>query len=199
MKTHRTTIRTTTRIAAPLVGLALALSACGGSDGVESAAPAPAATVNGISTTFNDTDVAFIKDMSPHHSSAVEMARLAPTRAASAEVKAVAAKIAAAQEPEIMRMEELATAWDVDLAEGGTSMGGSMSMGDDVAALEPLSGAAFDREFLTRMIAHHESALMMTAPELATGENPQAKQLAQQIADTQTGEIAEMKALLATL
>lgn len=192
VRTHRTMTLT---IVAPVVGLALVLSACGGGDDTETAAPAPAATVNGISTAFNDTDEAFIKGMSPHHASAVEMAQLATTRAASPEVKAIASKITAEQEPQMMLMMDLATAWDIDGA-GGHS---GMSMGDDVAALEPLSGAAFDEQFLTRMIAHHEGALEMTAPELAEGEHPQARELAQDIADTQRAEIDVMETLLAAL
>lgn len=115
----------TLKVAAPLVGTALALSACGGGDETETAAPAPAATVNGISTTYNATAEAFIKDMSPHHSSAV-----------------------------------------------GMSMGASLSTGDDVAALKPLNGAAFDGQLLTKMIAHHERALERTAPELAERREP---------------------------
>lgn len=202
---NRTSVRTTT-FAAPLVGLALVLSACG--SGSDTAAPAPAtqASVQGISTQFNDADAAFIKDMVPHHSGALDMAELAPTRAASAEVKALAAQIAAAQEPEITRMEAMSMAWKVDLPAGGHSMGGGASMGggmsmggDDVAALTPLSGAAFDKEWLTRMIAHHTSAVSMSEVELAQGENPQGKELAQQIIAAQKAEITTMNGLLAAL
>jgi len=189
----------TLTLAAPLVSLALALSACGGS--AETATPATQGSVQGISTQFNDADEAFIKDMAPHHSGALAMAELAPTRAGNADVKAIAAKISGAQEPEIERMKAMAKAWKVDLAGGGGhsmgSTGGGKSMGDDdVAALTPLTGAAFDKEFLTRMIAHHTSAIMMSQTELADGENPQGKELAEQIIAAQMTEIAQMTALL---
>ena len=186
----------TLTLAAPLVGLALALSACGGS--TETATPSTQQSVQGISTQFNGADEAFIKDMSPHHSGALAMAELAPTRAANADVKAIAARISAAQEPEIERMKGMSAAWKVDLpGGGGGSMGGGMGMGDgDVAALTPLTGAAFDKEFLTRMIAHHTSAIAMSETELADGENPQGKQLAEQIIAAQKAEITEMTALL---
>ena len=195
---NRTRTRTLT-LAAPLVGLALVLSACGG--GSETATPATQASVQGISTQNNAADVAFIKDMSPHHSGALAMAELAPTRAGNAEVKAIAAAISKAQEPEIERMKAMAEAWKVDLAGGGGhsmgSMGGGAGMGDDdVAALTPLTGAAFDKEFLTRMIAHHTSAIMMSEVELAKGENAQGKELAEQIVAAQKAEITEMTALL---
>ena len=195
----------TLKLAAPLVGLALALSACGGS--TETATPTTSATqdsAQGISTQFNDADQAFIKDMSPHHSGALAMAELAPTRAGNADVKAIAAQISAAQEPEIERMKAMGEVWKVDLAGGGGhsmgSTGGGMSMGgDDAAALTPLNGAAFDKEFLTRMIAHHTSAIVMSETELADGKNPQGKELAEQIIAAQKTEITKMTALLTQL
>ncbi len=46
------------------------------------------------------------------------------------------------------------------------------------------------------MIEHHRSALPMARTELAQGKNPQAKQLAQEIVEVQTREIAQMERLL---
>lgn len=198
MNRTRTLART-----APLVALVLALTACGGStETATPAAPAAQQSTQGISTEFNRADEAFVKDMTPHHSGALAMAELAPTRAANADVKAIAATISAAQEPEIERMKAMAETWKVDLAAGGGhsmgSMGGGTSMGDDdVKVLTPLKGAAFDKEFLTRMTAHHTSAIRMSEIELANGENPQAKELATQIIAAQKAEVTEMTALLA--
>jgi len=184
------------KLAVPFASLALVLSGCGG-DGGSTVTPGAQDSVNGISTQFNDADVTFINDMSPHHTGALAMSELAPERADSAEVKQLAEKISAAQGPELERMKDMAEAWDVEL-ETGSEMAG-MSMGDDVKALTPLSGPAFDREFLTRMIAHHEGALPMAQSELGAGENPQAKQLAQEILDMQKAEIAEMEQILGSL
>lgn len=187
------------KLAGPLAGLALVLSGCG--DGDSTVTPGAQESVNGISTQFNDADVTFINDMSPHHTTAVAMAELAADRSDSAEVKDLAQRIVEAQDPELDRMKDMAEAWDVQLGDSGGAMGGmgGMSGDEDAKALEPLSGAAFDREFLTRMIAHHESALPMAQSELDRGENPQGKELAQEIFDAQTAEIAEMKQILGTL
>lgn len=168
------------------------------------AKPAAQASAQGISATFNDVDATFIKDMAPHHSSALAMADLAATRAANSEVKAIAAKISKAQEPEIERMKAMASTWKVELPKdgqmgsmGGTSAGGGMNMGaDDVTVLTPLTGAAFDKEFLTRMVAHHTSAVTMAEVEVKGGENPQAKDLAKQIIAAQKKEITQMNDLL---
>ncbi len=57
-------------------------------------------------------------------------------------------------------------------------------------------GAAFDRMFLQMMIEHHKGAIEMARTELGSGQNPQAKQLAQTIIDAQQSEITEMQQLL---
>lgn len=191
---------------------ALVLTACGGGDDptvatgstTGSNSSSQSAPASGVDAEHNDADIAFITDMKPHHEGALEMAELAATRAENPQVKDLAARIVAAQDPEIQTMEEMAAAWDVDLDSGasphsGMAMGGGMDMGGDMDALEPLSGAAFDREFLSRMTVHHESAVAMSEKQLAEGENPQAKELAEQIIAAQNAEIAEMKTLLAEL
>lgn len=200
---------------ASAIGLSVVLSACGSSSPTPTAAgggtTAPGATASGggVATTHNAVDVTFINGMTPHHSGAIAMAQLAPTRAGNQQVKDLAARIAGAQAPEQQRMAAMAAAWGVpapstDAAGGMGGMGGHSAGAapigdDDTAALTPLSGAVFDREFLTRMTDHHKSALPMAKAELDGGTNPQARELAQQITDTQTREIAEMAALLKTV
>lgn len=207
-------------------GLAVALSACGGGGSDRAAsgqasgaagstsapatsapttsAPATSAPAGSISATHNQADVDFINGMTPHHTGAVDMARLAEERAGSAEVKRLAREIAQAQAPEQQRMAAMAAAWGVpapattESSGGGHGggHGGAQSGAGDVDALRGLSGAAFDREFLRRMIEHHRSALPMARTELAQGSNPQAKELAKEIVDVQTREIAQMERLL---
>jgi len=120
--------------------------------------------------------------MTPHHSGAIGMAQLAPDRAASPQVKDLARRIAGAQAPEIDRMKAMAAAWGTAAPSTSGAMGG---MDDDVKALTPLRGSAFDREFLTRMTKHHSSAVDMAKQELAQGTNPQAKELATSITSAQ--------------
>lgn len=206
-RTHSGRARTGRRsVAALAVGsaLTLALSACGSSDDSSTAAsnptPAMSSTASssgpGIDATHNDADVTFINDMAPHHSGAIAMAQIAATQAGSAQVKDLAQRIAGAQGPEIEQMKAMAAAWKVTLNTDAGGMGGMSSPGDDVDALKPLTGAAFDKEFLTRMTAHHMSAVMMAQTESAQGSNPQAKQLASSIVAAQQKEIAEMAELL---
>lgn len=206
-------------VIAPLLG-ALLLTGCGEDSGSHSAAPAPSASspagpVAPPSAVHNDVDVDFVRDMIPHHEGAVTMADLVPSRAASAEVKALAGRIKAAQDPEIVAMRGLLTAWGRTLepAQGEGDDHGHESEGEeghgadgaghdgaaDVAALTPLTGEAFDREWLRRMIAHHEGAIPMSERVVAQGQSPQAQAIAQSIIAVQRREIDVMTKLLAAL
>ncbi len=186
-------------VAALALAAALTLGGCGGGDD-PTVASGPSSSDEAVDETHNDADVAFVNGMTPHHEGAMTMSELAPTRAASDEVKALAERIAAAQGPEIERMAAMAQAWGTDVDAGGAHGGGhSTEMPDDTAALEQLSGAEFDREFLTRMVEHHKGALVMAKAELAEGKNPQAREMAQQIVDAQQAEIAEMERMLSRL
>ena len=149
---------------------------------------------------FNDADVAFAQQMIAHHGQAIEMAELAPDRAESQEVKALAAQIKAAQAPEIERMTGWLQEWGEPVEggmerHGGDGMQGMMSE-EQMASLEAASGAQFDELFLTQMREHHVGAVTMAEEELETGESPEAKELAQTIIDTQEAEIVEIDRLL---
>ncbi|UBU11474.1 DUF305 domain-containing protein [Nonomuraea gerenzanensis] len=187
-----------------VVAGALALvAACGGNTGAtpghEGMAGTPAATVSTQSpaAAFNDADVMFAQMMIPHHEQAVEMAELAPGRAADPEIKELAAKIKAAQAPEIQLMKGWLTAWGKAAPEGGMGhdMPGIMSQGD-LAKLEAAKGAEFDKLFARQMIAHHDGAIEMARTEQSSGANPEAKELARAIETTQQAEVAQLRRIL---
>ncbi|GIF42342.1 DUF305 domain-containing protein [Actinoplanes xinjiangensis] len=198
-------------LAGAAVTTALLLSACGGGDHETAAdtgmnhgaAPAATSAAASAGATFNDADVMFAQMMIPHHQEAVEMAAMADGRAASAQVKDLAAKIKAAQQPEIDTMTGWLTAWGrapmPDMS-GGMDHGMPGDMSDaDMAALYDAKGAAFDKQFLTLMVEHHEGAVEMGQEQVAKGSNPEAKALAAKIITDQQAEIATMKQLLAGL
>ncbi|MFC5676595.1 DUF305 domain-containing protein [Aeromicrobium endophyticum] len=168
------------RIMAMLAALPLVLAAACSSSGAD----------------HNDADVAFAQQMVPHHQQAVEMADLAKGADASADVTALAAQIRTAQAPEIAIMKEWLDDWDASTSHGGHDMGDGMMSDADMTELGTLAGTAFDRAWLTMMIAHHEGAVTMARTELANGKDADAKKLAQAIVDSQEKEIATMKGLL---
>jgi uncharacterized protein (DUF305 family) len=197
-------------LAAGALTLVLFTAACGGSgdsggmDHNMGGQPTASATPKS-GATFNATDVQFATDMIPHHRQAVEMAKLAETKATTPAVKDLAGRISKAQEPEIATMSGWLTAWgepvpsagamDHGMDHGMPSMPGMMSQ-QEMQQLTSASGTAFDKMFLTMMIKHHEGAVEMARTEQDKGVNPAAKKLAGDIATSQTAEIAEMESLL---
>lgn len=178
-----------------ILGMSVFLAACGnGESSSDSGAK------------FNKQDVTFAQGMIPHHRQAVEMAKLADTRATSPKVKDLAAAIQGAQDPEIMMMEGWLKDWDKPLtddgmsgmdhgSDGDDSMAGMMS-DDEMTSLESASGTEFDTMFLTMMIKHHQGAITMADDEVADGSNTDAVALAKTIIGAQADEIATMKDLL---
>jgi uncharacterized protein (DUF305 family) len=196
---------------AATVAAALTLAACGGTS---SPTAAPSTTGSMPMTTaapaaagdHNQADVMFAQMMIPHHEQAIEMAGLASSRASSTEVKALAAQIQAAQQPEIDEMKGWLAGWgaptmsnDMGTKDTGHDMAGGMMSSDDMATLEGLSGTAFDREFLTSMTTHHQGAVDMAEAEQANGSYQPAKTMAATIIRTQTEEINTMAELLKSI
>ncbi|MGW7357133.1 DUF305 domain-containing protein [Streptomyces sp. NPDC054802] len=208
---RRTTIRrTTARRAAAVVAAATAavvLAACGGADDNPaghnaSSFPGAAASAPAKQGEHNAADVAFAHGMIPHHRQAVEMADLAETRAQSADVKALAAEIKKAQDPEIRTLSGWLTSWGEDVPKeggGGDHAGHAMSgmmTDEEMTGLGKSSGKAFDTAFLDLMVKHHEGAVEMARTEQTDGAYGPAKDMARDIITSQTAEITRMKGLL---
>ena len=194
--------------AALVVVGSLTLAACGGDNddsmsgmnGMGSSTTATSSPSDEMAD-FNGADVTFATDMIPHHRQAVQMAKLAETRAKRLEVRNLATQIMAAQDPEIETMSGWLTSWgkpvpdEMDGMEMSSSMPGMMSQ-DDMSSLEDMSGADFDPMFLTMMIEHHQGAIEMARTEQSDGRFPDAVALAKRIETAQTDEIATMRSLL---
>ncbi len=187
-----------------------------GMTGSSSTTTAPAGAGKPAAGPHNAADVAFATGMIPHHGQAITMAEMATSEATNPQVKSLAAAIKAAQGPEIATMSGWLTGWGqpVPAATGGSDASG-MSTGmsgmdgtggmvgmmstQEMQQLSAATGAAFDRMWLQMMVRHHQGAVTMAQTELATGQNGDAKQLAQQIIDAQNKEITTMTALLPTI
>ena len=219
------------RLTAPLLAVALAasLAACSSDDpGAAAAAPEPSVTFTadvpvlvpgapGEEPTvvapgeqgalpnadfYSPEDVEFVTAMVPHHAQALEMAALAPDRAADARVRAMAERIAAGQGPEIEAMQAWLTSHGLpeastDAGQGGHHMRG-MVTGEQMTQLLAAEGEQFDRLFLRRMIAHHQGALAM-AERVGQGTHPLVMEMAKDVAVTQSVEITRMQEVLTDL
>ena len=164
--------------------------------------------VSPIEGEANEADIEFVQMMVPHHAQAVEMTELASRHAVDRDVRRLAARIRAAQGPEILMMsawlEEHGVSTESSDGHGGhddhgeTPMAGMLTpeQMDDLAAAR---GRAFDRLFLRGMIAHHRGALDMADTVAVEGIDVRVTELSADIDLTQSSEIALMRRLLRSL
>jgi uncharacterized protein (DUF305 family) len=170
---------------------------------------------------FTEADVAFMGGMIHHHAQAIEMARLAPTHAASAPIRVLAARIINAQHDEIARMQQWLRDRDRPAPElhitdahvmvtGGQHGAGAqhavhmpgMLTAEQMAQLAQARGTAFDRLFLTFMIQHHTGAVAMVSELFAThgaGQDDEIFKLASDVQVDQATEIARMERMLSAM
>lgn len=200
------TIMTLVAAAAAALTAGAALGGCGTT---ATAPPSSSASSSQVAQAYNQADITFAQGMIPHHAQAIAMSEMAAQRAESSQVKDLAARIQAAQQPEIDQLSGLLRAWNAPVPDANSPMGGmgqmehgasgpmpGMMSGDQMQEFGQASGNAFDRMFLQMMITHHQGAVTMSQAELRDGQNPDARQLAQRIIDAQQREINEMQTLL---
>ncbi|MCX4986729.1 DUF305 domain-containing protein [Streptomyces sp. NBC_00572] len=145
----------------------------------------------------NSADFTYTQMMIVHHRQALTMTALAPQRAASAQVKGVAERIAAAQKPEIGAMEGWLKNNGGPREQTGHdhhSMPG-MASEAQLKELRNAKGKAFDELFLKLMITHHEGAVTMAAEVLSEGNNVLVEEMANDVIAQQSAEIGRMRGL----
>jgi uncharacterized protein (DUF305 family) len=150
---------------------------------------------------YNSLDAWYVRMMIPHHGQALEMAALAPSRARSPLVRAVAERITVAQGPEI----DVFRAWlaarglseqDDDKGHDHGAMRGMLPP-EAMRALAGLTGDAFDKVFVDMMVVHHEGAIAMCRDVLKVGVDERLHELATGIAAEQSAEISRLRELVA--
>ncbi|WP_199430083.1 DUF305 domain-containing protein [Qaidamihabitans albus] len=168
---------------------------------------ASAAAPQGADTVApNEADVRYMTMMIPHHRQAITMTDLVADRASDRQVRAIAGRIAAAQDAEITAMTDWLAGHghgqhtehggDGEHGAHGDDLMPGMATPEQIDALRAAGGAEFDRLFLQLMITHHEGALTMAEDELAHGIEPRALEMAQDVLAGQAAEIERMRNLL---
>lgn len=190
------------RIVAVIASLAaaLVLSSCTSSDD-HGEHVATTTTTSETVAAHNADDIMFAQMMIPHHQQALELSALVPERSSNPAVIALAAKIAAEQQPEINTMKALLLQWDADPTPASDHGGHGMTMQgmvDDatMAKLQSLKGAEFDTLWLQSMIGHHQGAIEMAKAQVANGSSADMTTLAKSIITAQQAEIDQMKQML---
>lgn len=179
----------------------LSLSACTINN---NPAPANSASANGSmgngmmdsETSLSAADIMFLQMMIPHHEQAIEMSKLALTNTKNPEVLDLAARIEAAQQPEIDLMKKLLTDAGQPVMSDHMMGDNGMMNDDDMTALKDAKDNEFDVLYLSGMIDHHDGAITM-ADAVSDSSNSDVSTLANNIITSQTAEIEEMTKLLA--
>lgn len=195
---------------AALIALPLLLAACGGNKTDNSRGGMPG--MSGSPTTSAAAiDQQFIDMMVPHHQSAIEMAKLAQTRAERPELKTLADTIITDQTKEIDQLKQWRKAWfgsdqtpsmeQMPTVPGmpmgamqGMNSNGTMNM---TTAINDLKTAQpFDKAFMQAMVQHHTQAIDAAKIAQEKTMRPEIKTLAGTIITNQQKEIDQLRGWL---
>jgi uncharacterized protein (DUF305 family) len=192
---------TAARVAAAVAAFAIAalVGACSSSPSDQHAGHSGTSTA-AQPADHNSDDVAFARNMIPHHQQAIGMAQMVPTNTTNPDVNALAQQIITTQQPEIQAFNVWLMQWGEDQgnAHGGhvaTGVNGMVDQGT-MDKLQTLNGPDFDKLWLQAMISHHQGAIDMAQQEIAHGQNPDVIYLAKSIITAQQAEIGKMRQLL---
>lgn len=168
----------------------------------------PAATPAIAKTRANATDRAFVREMTPHHQMAVEMAEMAKMHGEHRRIRVLSTKVVSAQSTEIAQLRRIAKRLGVTpqaMPENGQmsdqmmadfeTLGVSMEASGMMMDMSKLDGASpFDRVFIDMMIPHHQGAIHTARAERRSGRSPKLRSMARKIIRDQAKEIREMNA-----
>jgi uncharacterized protein (DUF305 family) len=140
-----------------------------------------------------------------HHQTAIEMAKLAPGRAKHSEIETLAASILQDQTRELTQMQTWYKTWyNTEVPTPPVGMmgmhrtGGMMGMNQGRMGMERWvdvlkTASDFDREFIYKMIPHHQREVHMAQMMLQQTTHPELKTMAEAMIKSHTAEIAKMQ------
>jgi len=155
----------------------------------------------------NDSaEAGFARDMIVHHAQAVQMAEIIRDKSNSDDMRLLAADISLTQQGQIGIMQGWLGVWGLPItgeepamAWMGHPMDGLMSgmaTPEEITRLSQLPPDRADELFLRLMIAHHEAAIPMAQAILKRTDEPEVRELAKAIENSQKVEIKNMKAMV---
>lgn len=149
-----------------------------------------------------DFDLDFANMMIMHHQAAIDMSETVLAKGNDAQVKTWAQNIITTQKAEIAQMETLVKNYKMpemkkEGAEMHNELGETMKKMMDKTKAMTMSGNT-DKDFVTMMIPHHESAVTMAEDEISHGKQLELKKVAQKVITDQTKEMKDFNAWLAS-
>ena len=168
--------------------------------------------VTGVGTNrppaVDSVDAGFARDMSTHHSQAVQMAQVERDNGSDPAVRLLAFDIETGQLAQVGQMRGWLESWDQTpqssiaqmswmdhtIPEGQLMPG--MATTAELAKLRSLTGKPLDVYFLQLMIRHHKGGLEMAQYGSAHASEPYVKALAEKIVTSQQNEGVTMEQML---
>lgn len=141
-------------------------------------------------------DLQFIDQMTMHHQGALMSTRAMIADSDRPELRDLASAIETSQTAQIEQMQAFRTEWygDVESTSGGMDMSQmeQMMTGDAMTGMNHMMGGQGEEMYLQMMIVHHQMGVDMAEEAISRSERPEIRQLAQEIADEQSAQIALM-------
>jgi uncharacterized protein (DUF305 family) len=162
----------------------------------------------------DSAEAGFARDMSTHHRQAIDMAMIEYDRGQDSTLRRMGYDIATSQQYQVGVMEGWLKEWRLPLTSdrdpmawvpGGKEMlqpDGRMpglASRDEMARLQAASGKDADILFCQLMLRHHLGGIHMIDAVLQVSDNDRVRELAEQMRQSQQGEIAALQELLKSL
>ena len=162
---------------------------------------------DGPTITDSSVDAGFARDMSTHHTQAVQMAGYTRDRTSDPAIKLLAYDIETAQYVELGQMQGWLDGWDLPRAPDVPAMEWmtghhhvlanglmpGMASPAEIDKLETLTGKPLDIYFLQLMLRHHQGGLPMAQYAAIHAKQRYVRNLAGKMAQNQSNEIIQME------
>jgi len=140
-----------------------------------------------------DFERMYLRRMVIHHSSAIDMARLIPSRAQHTELLTLGQDITSSQSQELTQMMQWLKQWYAFVPPPANQTGMGAMMMTDIQHLSTMRGLAFDLMFLDMMLPHHMGAINSSVAAQTRVAHPEVRTLAQNIIGAQRREVSQMR------
>lgn len=162
--------------------------------------PPPSKSID--SNALNLDDATWLNLMAANNQQTIEICDLAQEITKNQELKDLAIKIRGARSDELEAINDVFNkggySEPLDVSVRLASMPGVLT-DEQMTSLSQLTGADFDKAYLSAMIAHHEGVVDEAGNMLVSGSNEKVKEMAQNIISTFNEEIVLLKVLLGGL
>jgi uncharacterized protein (DUF305 family) len=157
----------------------------------------------------NSAEAGFARDMTVHHSQAVEMSLIARDRTNDEDLRFVATDILLTQQNQLGQMEAWLTLWDLPMTGEEPAMAWmdhpvegrmpGLASPEEIEQLKSLPPDEMNVLYLRLMITHHQAGIDMAEAILDRTDDPEVRRIAEPMVKMQQSEISLMNQMLERL